>query len=371
MAALASTFQAWSVTEGSNGPLGTDTPSLLDNGIRTAASVMRSRLGTRGTIASASTCDLGSKTEGKLDVSGTTGISSFGTSLTSTGYGVTYVLTFLGILTLTNSSSLACIGAANIPTAAGDTCEVEYSASGWTMLWYARKSGLVAAAAFTFGDGTVGAPSIAFTSDTDTGLYRSGANSMVAVANGAAQATFSASGLSATTATFTTVTGTNVVGSTNVRSPNVGSSSGNFTIASATDTYNFDQAGGTVVKFLQDGNQFAVIGVVGSDTFTAFSIPGAAGGAEPYQFGIGQEPGGQAEDGAWSNVFFTAVEGLKVDSASITNLATFYAENCSNALYVYKLGPNPIWRVDNAGLNTGAPRNLSWKHLGGYLYLVR
>lgn len=44
-------------------------------------------------------------------------------------------------------------------------------------------------------DGTVGAPSLTFTSDTDTGLYRIGANSMGVSANGANIATFASTGV--------------------------------------------------------------------------------------------------------------------------------------------------------------------------------
>lgn len=49
-----------------------------------------------------------------------------------------------------------------------------------------------------FGDGTVAAPSITFTSDLDTGIYRVGANSMGITANGVNVATFNTSGLSLT-----------------------------------------------------------------------------------------------------------------------------------------------------------------------------
>ncbi|MEN9492641.1 MAG: hypothetical protein RJA63_3090, partial [Pseudomonadota bacterium] len=71
----------------------------------------------------------------------------------ATGYGVHKLLTFAGALTLTNSASLACITSANITTAAGDSCMVEFSASGWTMLWYARKTGApVAVQSFALSD---------------------------------------------------------------------------------------------------------------------------------------------------------------------------------------------------------------------------
>lgn len=47
-----------------------------------------------------------------------------------------------------------------------------------------------------FGDGTVGSPGIQFTSDSDTGLRRTGANAMAMVAGGADQLTVDANGLS-------------------------------------------------------------------------------------------------------------------------------------------------------------------------------
>lgn len=176
MAELASTFQAWSTTAGSNGPLGTDTPSTLDNSIRTAAAVMRALLGTLDTIASAATCDIGSKAAGQLTVSGTTTITSFGTSLTSTGYGMVYVLTFSGVLTLTHSASLVCITGANITTEAGDTCVVRYSSSGWTMLWYCRRSGASLGIGGQMANGSAASPALAFVNSATTGIYRVGAD---------------------------------------------------------------------------------------------------------------------------------------------------------------------------------------------------
>lgn len=48
---------------------------------------------------------------------------------------------------------------------------------------------------FAASDGAVGTPSFSFSSDSDTGLYRAGANSFVLVANGAAQATITTGGI--------------------------------------------------------------------------------------------------------------------------------------------------------------------------------
>lgn len=51
-----------------------------------------------------------------------------------------------------------------------------------------------------YADGSAGAPSLAFTSDTDTGLYRGGANDLRVAAGGAAVAVFDSTGVSAFTA---------------------------------------------------------------------------------------------------------------------------------------------------------------------------
>jgi hypothetical protein len=338
----------YSTTPGSNEPQGTNAPSVLDDSIREVAAAVRDIFISADT-ASASTCDIGAVDATLQRITGTTTITSFGT----VSAGIWKILRFAASLTLThNASSLILPSATNITTAAGDVgMFVSLGSGNWYCAFYSRASGLTAAAAFTFGDGTVSAPSITFTSDTNSGIYRSGADAWVLVANGVAQATINTSGLSATTITGTTVTGTNVVGSTNVRSPDIGSASGACKLTSATDTYNFDQAGGTAAKFQVDGNQFGIAGDVSSGTFIAFSIPGAVGGAEPYQFGVGSHPSSAADTGAWADVYFTALKGARIGaSAAITNVLTVYAQNAStNAIYVFKDGPNPIWRVDKDG----------------------
>src|SRR5258708_31972233 len=45
-------------------------------------------------------------------------------------------------------------------------------------------SASIAAQTVTFANGTVGAPSVSFTSDTDTGMYRVGANDLGFAVNG-------------------------------------------------------------------------------------------------------------------------------------------------------------------------------------------
>lgn len=143
----------WSATAGSNQPSGSANvgPDLDDN-LRAMQAAVRQTY-TRGSIASASTCDIGTVDAELITVTGTTTITSLGSTLGATGYGVHKLLTFAGALTLTHSASLACITSANITTAAGDSCMVEYSSSGWTMLWYARKTGApVAVQSFALSD---------------------------------------------------------------------------------------------------------------------------------------------------------------------------------------------------------------------------
>ena len=88
----------------------------------------RLRLGHTGTtIASAATVDLSAATGNSLTISGTTGITSFGT-VTS---GTVFVLTFSGSLTIThNATSLICPNNQNIVTQANDQVVIESLGSG-------------------------------------------------------------------------------------------------------------------------------------------------------------------------------------------------------------------------------------------------
>ncbi len=184
----------WSTTAGSNQPSGSANvgPDLDDN-LRAMQVAVRQTY-TRGSIASAATCDIGTVDAELITVTGTTTITSLGSTLGATGYGVHKLLTFAGALTLTNSASLACITSANITTVAGDSCMVEYSASGWTMLWYARKTGQPVASQVQFGDGTVSLPGITFSADTDNGFYRIGANNWAVSVGGIKRVEFNNAG---------------------------------------------------------------------------------------------------------------------------------------------------------------------------------
>jgi hypothetical protein len=91
-----------------------------------------------GTKASAATCDIGSATEYRVKVTGTTTITSFGTVANSRK-----LLRFTAALTLThNATSLILSGGANITTAAGDVAEFASDGSGnWRCMNYERASG--------------------------------------------------------------------------------------------------------------------------------------------------------------------------------------------------------------------------------------
>jgi hypothetical protein len=91
-------------------------------------------------IASATTTDLGSIPQGYLSVTGTTTITSFGSSAP---VGQTKILTFAGVLTLTyNATSLILPSAANITTAAGDQAIVTQVSAGNWRAFFQRASGL-------------------------------------------------------------------------------------------------------------------------------------------------------------------------------------------------------------------------------------
>jgi hypothetical protein len=103
-------------------------------------------------LASAGTVDLCGSTllqAVNATITGTTGITSFGTSCVD---GQIKILEFQGALALTNSGSLILPSGANITTAAGDTAIVQYtSGTGWRVILYQRASGasLIATANFT------------------------------------------------------------------------------------------------------------------------------------------------------------------------------------------------------------------------------
>lgn len=173
-AEVAASLKDWSTSEGSNEPIGTRNvgPNTDDN-LRMIQAVVRS-LASRDSIASAATTDLGTMASAFLTVTGTTGITSFGT----VSAGIWKVVVFEGALTLTyNATSMILPGNTNITTAAGDIGWFISEGSGnWRCLMYQRRSGQPLIFSYTVPDGAVGAPGVRFASDTDNGIYRIGTN---------------------------------------------------------------------------------------------------------------------------------------------------------------------------------------------------
>lgn len=97
--------------------------------------------GTRLTLASATTTDLGTAATHNISISGVTTITSFGSSASVTF--PLYQVQFQGMLTLThNASSLILPGNASIVTAAGDQALAAYLGSGnWRVINYTKQNG--------------------------------------------------------------------------------------------------------------------------------------------------------------------------------------------------------------------------------------
>lgn len=97
--------------------------------------------GGEATIASGSTVDLGSVPQAVVDISGTTTITSFGSSAV---LGQVKFLRFTGALTLTHNATSLILPANgnNISTAAGDTAAARYLGGGnWAVIWYSQANG--------------------------------------------------------------------------------------------------------------------------------------------------------------------------------------------------------------------------------------
>jgi hypothetical protein len=94
-------------------------------------------------LASAATTNIGGQTSRKLRITGTTGITSFGTT-----YHGPIVLRFSGALTIThNATTLVCPGGANLAVEAGDIlivspkCTTSGTFDGWAIVSYQSVNG--------------------------------------------------------------------------------------------------------------------------------------------------------------------------------------------------------------------------------------
>jgi hypothetical protein len=91
-------------------------------------------------VASAAAVDVGGQNSVAVEITGTTGITSFGSNYNSPRF-----IRFTGALTLTNSVTLALPGGLDITTAAGDVCVAlpNQALTGWNVYAYVRASGMV------------------------------------------------------------------------------------------------------------------------------------------------------------------------------------------------------------------------------------
>jgi len=141
---LPSSINDLSQTAGSNSPPGSESPTTADDYLRTYASYIAQHRDGKGfaleaSLASGATCDIGAANSLIVQITGTTGITSFGTT-----YSGPRIVRFAAALTLTHSASLVLPGAANITTAAGDFLIAVPNgnpASGYRVVAYHRASG--------------------------------------------------------------------------------------------------------------------------------------------------------------------------------------------------------------------------------------
>lgn len=128
-----------SQTAASNDPAGSESPNTTDDYLRTYASFIAqlrdgSGFSVPATLASATTTNIGAQASMFVEITGTTAITGFGTT-----YNGPRFLRFTDALTLThNATTLNLPGAANITTAAGDTCIAipNSTGNGWNVVDY-------------------------------------------------------------------------------------------------------------------------------------------------------------------------------------------------------------------------------------------
>jgi hypothetical protein len=136
-----------SQTAASNYPTGSEAQTTADNYFRAHASFIAGLRDGKGfgaevDIASAATTTIGGSDSLFVRITGTTTITSFGTT-----YNGPRFIRFAGALTLTyNASTLVIPGAVNITTAAGDTCIATPISGGWVVSNYQQASAFPAPA---------------------------------------------------------------------------------------------------------------------------------------------------------------------------------------------------------------------------------
>jgi hypothetical protein len=139
-----SAISSLSQTAGNNSPPGSESPTSADDYLRQYSAfiaMLRDGVGFSVPVqlASAATTSIGAQNAMFVEITGTTTITSFGTT-----YNGPRFLRFTGALTLThNATTLSLPGAANITTAAGDTAIAipNQGGNGWNVVQFQRAYG--------------------------------------------------------------------------------------------------------------------------------------------------------------------------------------------------------------------------------------
>lgn len=115
----------------------------MDDYIRAVSAIVRSTNAiSTSTIASAATTDIALSDAERVQVTGTTGITSFGSSGVA---GLVREVHFAGALTISNSANIILPNATNITTAAGDVAVLRYEGSGvWRLVSFSRQTAVIA-----------------------------------------------------------------------------------------------------------------------------------------------------------------------------------------------------------------------------------
>lgn len=194
---ISTALKTWSTTESSNSPSGGAlVGGNLDDNLRAIQVAVRA-LASSASVASAATVDLNAQdTATFLTVTGTTTITALGT----VSAGIYKWLVFAGALTFThNGTSLILPTGASITTAAGDVALMLSLGSGnWRCLSYTLASGQPLVNSGSFSAGTAAAPGMSFTTDTNTGIYSVGADSLGISTGGTLRVTVSTSAVTST-----------------------------------------------------------------------------------------------------------------------------------------------------------------------------
>lgn len=158
------------------------------------------------TIPSAATTDLGSAGLNVIKVTGTTGITSFGSSA-SLANPIFYVR-FTGALTITNSASLSLPNGSNVTTANGSALIMEYLGSGnWLCLFYQTPSGTFLQPANNLGDVANAATALSNLGGVNAAYVTAAVAAGAGVPTTAAATTSTAMSFTVSSAAYTDITG--------------------------------------------------------------------------------------------------------------------------------------------------------------------